>query len=183
MWKSLLNLGGRVSKVTQLKLDTKSHHRADEARQGIPGECSGWKNWVWERSHNDTRSAGNIVSSEVLWKLIWKSNEGKVCILRESAVSNLGDFFTRKLLLEVSTNVLQGGMLCARESSIFNKMFLDVPNLSRPGFLEVIVFPRWFWSSPKMTARGKIIYAENFVWKFLMTISLSNCLFGIHKSK
>ena len=54
---------------------------------------------------------------------------------------NLGDFFTRKLLLEVSVNFLQSGILCVRESSMFNKMFLDVPNLSRPGLFEVIMLP------------------------------------------
>ena len=53
----------------------------------------------------------------------------------------LGDLFSRKLLLEVSTNVLQGWILGVRESSMFNKILLDVPNLSRPGFLEVIVLP------------------------------------------
>ena len=54
---------------------------------------------------------------------------------------NLGDLFIRKLLLEVSMNVLQGRILGVRESSMFNKILLDVPNLSRPGFLEVIVLP------------------------------------------
>ena len=62
-------------------------------------------------------------------------------VQNNSTMGNLGDFFIRKLLLEVRMNVLQGRILRVREPSVFNKMFLDVPNLSRPGLLEVIMFP------------------------------------------
>ena len=134
-------------------MKTKTNHRAQWTKQGIPEvECLSKMCVWWVRMHmtqDRQETLCHVRYSEKQckklekWGLYSRKPLGIVLshIQSRRTTGKLEDLFSRKLLLEVSTNVLQGWILGVRESSMFNKILLDVPNLSRPGFLEVIVFP------------------------------------------
>ena len=128
-----------------------TYHTIGSERKGITLRCRSKQKKHGVRNLTQWRT----VSSVVTQKRCDKKIDGVVRLqLRKTlrvllpqvqssdTPGNFGDFFIRKLFLEVRVNVLHGWILGSGQPSMGNQMLLDMPNLRWPGFLEVIMFPK-----------------------------------------